>query len=184
MKTDHTPEPWRVGRRGNDVVGSNGLGDTVAMMIDCDSDEQTHANARRIVACVNACAGLSTGFLEQIDSIQSALTGQLVVTEVLENQRDELLAAKGKVSVTLTGKEIREIAELAGLQFVEHDYTDEYETEIAIESCPDKGIMNDDNAPEHYRLIAFLNEYPEEGCIGLGEKIEAAAIASVKGGSE
>ena len=97
-----------------------------------------------------------------------------------EQQRDELLAAKGKVSVTLTGKEIREIAELAGLQFVEHDYTDEYETEIAIESCPDKGILNDDNAPEHYRLIAFLNEYPEEGCIGLGEKIEATAIASVK----
>lgn len=101
----------------------------------------------------------------------------------LTAERDELLAAKGKVSVTLTGKEIREIAELAGLQFVEHDYTDEYETEIAIESCPDKGIMNDDNAPEHYRLIAFLNEYPEEGCIGLGEKIEASAIARVKGGS-
>ena len=116
--------------------------------------------------------------LKQRDKEESQLIQTIAK---LTAERDELLAAKGKVSVTLTGKEIREIAELAGLQFVEHDYTDEYETEIAIESCPDKGILNDDNAPEHYRLIAFLNEYPEEGCIGLGEKIEAAAIASVKG---
>lgn len=180
MATEHTPEPWI--SEGSFIGIPNGKGTFYMSPLSGINQERREADARRIVACVNACAGLSTGFLEQIDSIQSALTGQLVVTEVLENQRDELLAAKGKVSVTLTGKEIREIAELAGLQFVEHDYTDEYETEIAIESCPDKGIMNDDNAPEHYRLIAFLNEYPEEGCIGLGEKIEAAAIASVKGG--
>lgn len=51
------------------------------------------ANARRLVACWNACEGLSTEFLARIDSIQAALTGQLVVTQALEAERDELLDA-------------------------------------------------------------------------------------------
>ena len=87
MKTEHTSEPWRVGRRGNDVVGSNGLGDTVAMMIDCDSDEQTHANARRIVACVNACEGIGTEYLEHFGGTS------FNDFKRVKGQRDELLAA-------------------------------------------------------------------------------------------
>lgn len=98
-KTEHTPEPWEWSKHKFNSPPFEGtleqecgiyppLGESGPVAI-----ASGEANARRIVACVNACAGLSTGFLEQIDSIQSALTGQLVVTEVLENQRDELLAA-------------------------------------------------------------------------------------------
>ncbi len=80
-------------------------------------------------------------------------------------------------SITLTGKEIRDLAEFAGFSIVENDYTDENETEMVIQNCPDKGILNDDNEPEHYRLIAYLAEYPEEGCMPLGEKISVPANA-------
>ena|SRR3972149_5924932 len=49
-------------------------------------------NARRIVACVNACAGLNTDLLENI-----AMTGGLVerfsLINQTERQRDELLTA-------------------------------------------------------------------------------------------
>lgn len=78
-----------------------------------------------------------------------------------------------KVSVTLTGKEIRELAEFAGLQVVEHNYVDEYETEITVET-PSGFLLNDDGVEEHYSLIAYLTEYPEEGAIGLGDAISAA----------
>jgi hypothetical protein len=77
-----------------------------------------------------------------------------------------------KVNVTLTGKEIRELAEFAGLQIVEHDYADEYETEITVEGP--SNLTNDDGMKEHYCLIAYFTEYPEEGAIGLGAMIAAA----------
>ena len=101
MKTEHTPEPWRVGRRGNDVVGSNGLGDTVAMMIDCDSDEQTHANARRIVTCVNACAGIPDELLYDQDPgcLLSAMVEQEQEIRAITKQRDELLAAAEAIEI-------------------------------------------------------------------------------------
>ena len=90
-KTEHTPEPWI--SEGSFIGIPNGKGTFYMSTLSGINQERREADARRIVACVNACAGLSTEFLEQIDSIQAALTGQLVVTEVLEKQRDELLAA-------------------------------------------------------------------------------------------
>jgi hypothetical protein len=77
-----------------------------------------------------------------------------------------------KVSVTLTGKEIRELAEFAGLEIVEHNYVDEYETEITVET-PSGFLLNDDGVEEHYRLIAYFTEEPEEGAIGLGDVLPA-----------
>lgn len=44
-----------------------------------------HEDARRITACINACAGISTEALEE-----SARSGQRV-SEMLLKQRDELL---------------------------------------------------------------------------------------------
>jgi len=57
---EHTPEPWSFddgvlwGDEGNKVVSRNDW------WIDRD-------DARRIVACVNACAGMTTQDLEAID---------------------------------------------------------------------------------------------------------------------
>jgi hypothetical protein len=77
-----------------------------------------------------------------------------------------------KLSVTLTGKEICELAEFAGLQIVWHNYADEYEAEITVET-PSGFLLNDDGVEEHYRLIAYFTEEPEEGAIGLGDVLPA-----------
>lgn len=58
----HTPEPWwRDGRE----VGSSPIMDIKVGRIDGADYSQATANARRIVACVNACAGMPT---EEIES--------------------------------------------------------------------------------------------------------------------
>jgi len=49
------------------------------------------ANARRIVACVNACAGLSTALLENITMLGDTLKDRIDVLRNEANQRDELL---------------------------------------------------------------------------------------------
>ena len=68
----HTPEPWDIG-----VSADNGLpcvdkvGSVFVEICECwggvddkEETEQSQANARRIVACINACAGIPTHELE------------------------------------------------------------------------------------------------------------------------
>jgi len=108
---EHTKEPWSYKRThgasndywyvildrnmrgpifeigGKDETGQ--IGEAKHLITD---QSEIEANARRIVACVNACAGISTEVLEgaeQITSIKSALNGYLE----MKHQRDELLAA-------------------------------------------------------------------------------------------
>jgi hypothetical protein len=62
----HTPEPWEV-RDGMVIkaVGDDGAYVAAAVRAPAGhSKEQADANARRIVACVNACAGIPTEDLE------------------------------------------------------------------------------------------------------------------------
>ena len=99
----HTPEPWVRGERLLDIVSSKGnlvarLAGTVGK---CEIED---ANLRRIVACVNACAGVSNGEL--------AMTTMSVVLARIneaEQQRDELLAAleeaKSVLSSINTGRQ-------------------------------------------------------------------------------
>ncbi len=94
MKTDHTPEPWRIGTpppNGEQTIGNEkGLMVAVATTGHGVSAE---ANARRIVACVNACAGIST---EALESEGSAVMGWNRTASKLiraTKQREELLAA-------------------------------------------------------------------------------------------
>ena len=88
----HTPEPWRVGRPGAVVsdtpVPEMGGSDAVEYYGGHLIGESIiEANARRIVACVNACRGLGTDELEQ-HGLVSAVGTELLE---LEKQRDELL---------------------------------------------------------------------------------------------
>ena len=93
----HTPEPWRAFNNGQGVVGvSTDRSDVCWTRIAdgswLDSDKTIDAdyeNARRIVACVNACAGIDTELLEIIEDNDKTLAG--VIANV-EKQRDELLA--------------------------------------------------------------------------------------------
>lgn len=59
MSQQHTPEPWKHVGQG-DIIGANN-DDACAAYLRTDIGD---ANARRIVACVNACAGIPTASLE------------------------------------------------------------------------------------------------------------------------
>lgn len=135
--------------------------------------KQQLAKAHRLIDELETKRDIAVSTLEKVKAdratAQKALAAQCEETKKL---RAELVQAK-KVSLTLTGKEISELAGFAGLQIVEHNYADEYETEITVET-PSGFLLNDDGVEEHYRLIAYHTEYPEEGAIGLGAMIAAA----------
>lgn len=83
--SEYTETPWRVqhphdGERGREITDNSGLHQVC--------QDITEANARRIVACVNACEGLDTGDLESTGLV-SAVGYQLIE---LTKQRDALLA--------------------------------------------------------------------------------------------
>ena len=82
--------------------------------------------------------------------------------------------------LTLTVAEIRDLARFAGLMI--DDTTapsdEELETEITVKACPPEGVFNtgepsDSESVSHFKHIAYLEEYPEEGCTGLGDEIAA-----------
>ncbi len=74
----HTKEPWRIGRfagpasyevvretvGATDIVVDTETGVYVLAQCNNNFPEDAKANASRIVACVNACAGISTENLE------------------------------------------------------------------------------------------------------------------------
>lgn len=95
MKTEHTPEPWRIGTpppNGEQTIG-NEKGLMVAVATT-GHGVSSRANARRIVACVNACAGLPTEFVEQFD-----VAGAFQAVHDLEQQRDDLLKAAEAIEI-------------------------------------------------------------------------------------
>lgn len=109
-ETKHTPEPWHIEKtvHAKDADGGyetwisaewginewHGLAFTFG---DEDSEDQAIANARRIVACVNACAGIEQKILEDPEySIKAELDSLDSIIETSAKylaQRDELLAA-------------------------------------------------------------------------------------------
>ncbi len=103
--TKHTPGPWDVERAPqnesydrayiiecNPLLYSPQQGRRIAI-VHGRSMENAEANARRIVACVNACEGISTEVLEgtTAEKLGPHLTG-IRPTLDLMRQRDELLA--------------------------------------------------------------------------------------------
>lgn len=115
--THHTPEPWATDYRerhdgmfAQEVFDANG--ETIATLawfpVDSGVGTTTNreANARRIVACVNACAGVSNGEL--------AMTTMSVVLARMneaEQQRDELLAALHDAATSLETIQLRSFGE-------------------------------------------------------------------------
>ena len=92
----HTPEPWRTDAEcgfPQDIHDSKGN-----LFLRCGSDFDNEiygeANARRIVACVNACAGCATEVLETAPvGFFNSTYGHPKYLEEITKQRDELLAA-------------------------------------------------------------------------------------------
>ena len=105
----HTPEPWRAFNNGEGVVGvGTDHSDVCWTRIEeggwLNSDrtiDTDYENARRIVACVNACVGVDTSWLESMAKVGGfavmnnyiAAYNQAAAAINAERQRDELLAA-------------------------------------------------------------------------------------------
>jgi hypothetical protein len=105
-ETKHTPGPWTTDEADHDapyqnikIQASNRTICTVwiddAPVRDFNTEQQ--ANARRIVACVNACEGLDTGLLKNITTLGDTLASRFRMRDKVERdlqaQRDELLTA-------------------------------------------------------------------------------------------
>lgn len=75
--------------------------------------------------------------------------------------------------ITLTGKEIRDLAEAAGFLIEKADSDDLLDTEMTIIPCPPDGIKDDDDGSlSRYKYVAYFSDYPEEGVFGLGEELK------------
>lgn len=96
----HSKEPWRQGKAYNAIVSDDACGPMVNgaeavahyggyMVAESVAEE----NRRRIVACVNACAGLDTELLENIAMLGDTLKDRIDALRTEANQRDQLRAA-------------------------------------------------------------------------------------------
>ena len=166
----HTPEPWRTAERsGFPFHVDDARGESVAMMLaDDDHDEQRGLdNARRIVACVNACAGIST---ENLEDNKPIIELARAYNEALR-QRDDLLAAlEAMRSVCFDRrKAVEEFERLGELYYREFGRLRPGKDDPMRDSC-------DEENTEQY------NEWSRkrtEAALDLAD----AAIASVKGGA-
>ena len=73
--------------------------------------------------------------------------------------------------LTLTMEEIRHLALFCGMVITEptpKEKEDERETEVVIAPWPTKGVKGDDGMLPPHKHIAYMDEYPEEGCVPLG----------------
>lgn len=96
----HTPEPWHLCEVENETGRIKHLvpvdAEKMSLLTIVENYQATFAaiynddDARRIVACVNACAEIDTELLEIIADNDKTLAG---VIANIEKQRDELLAA-------------------------------------------------------------------------------------------
>lgn len=94
--SEHTKEPWTTNGVRIESTNEHGWANDGWIVGDCDGPDAL-ANARRIVACVNACKGIDTKFLEE-----ALLAGAepALYAHTLMQQRDELLAALKPIAVS------------------------------------------------------------------------------------
>lgn len=101
----HTQEPWKVSTsRSLEIVDASGV--ALLEMWRRGNPDKEQADARRIVACVNACAGLGTEFLESIPDVcfkanTTDCASIMIENATLKQRRDELLAEAVRVSAIL-----------------------------------------------------------------------------------
>lgn len=93
--SEHTKEPWVVEEM---VIGHVMSNDGYAIA-DCCLDyssikaSEQNANARRIVACINACVGVDTDKLENMTASGYGMQKRIELMDEIERQRDYLLSA-------------------------------------------------------------------------------------------
>lgn len=91
---EHTKEPWSIAKHDKSIVicfqGEKTPHGTTPYFAGGGSlEDERNANARRVVACVNACKGIDTVELEMDNSLFIAALRE---KHELRQQRDELLS--------------------------------------------------------------------------------------------
>ena len=75
--------------------------------------------------------------------------------------------------ITLTVKEIAELAEYAGLtlhsRFMPEG--DDLDVEYTVIECPPTGTTDDDGNVKYYAHVAYSTDYPDEGVCPLGDEV-------------
>lgn len=87
--SEHTKEPWRIAHDEGDEYYIEATSRLSGHTCQLGSGYFSKDDASRIVACVNACEGISTSLLERATPFDTAL--------FFKSQRDELLAALVKI---------------------------------------------------------------------------------------
>ena len=96
--SNHTKEPWLCDKRTVYALNKKGFNIFSAVVQDCrTSNSEMEENARRIVACVNACEGISTENLEDNKPIielandyNAVLKQRDMLLDVLRKTADDL----------------------------------------------------------------------------------------------
>ena len=116
----HTPEPWyhvngtdihdRETRFDADGARIGSTANLIASALSMPDRAAAAANAARIVACVNACAGMADPAVEiaalKADNatLTAAANAEATECEALRSQRDELLAALKNLYALVQGE--------------------------------------------------------------------------------
>lgn len=80
----------------------------------------------------------------------------------------------------LTISEIKNLAEFAGLQVNVDGMDDEMDSVLCVVPCPKGELLVDDVKPVKYEgNIAYFGEYPDEGCVPLGDVIEGERMINI-----
>lgn len=88
----HTPAPW-LENEHHQVFGPNGRRICVdGFAFGTHSTEESQANTKRVVACINACEGFSLEELEGANLFADSIESDAEII-ALKKQRDELLEA-------------------------------------------------------------------------------------------
>lgn len=117
MTTEHTAEPWQVGKLSRIETVPNNLGGRT-VIVD-ESAIGVPANARRIVACINACAGVSTDDLyetmlvERCDDLRKAeeLSELSSRSHSLKRDQWEMLCAEQRQRAAMAERQRDALAE-------------------------------------------------------------------------
>ena len=94
--SEYTKEPWKHAQRAIAGLVDIYVGDYLSGRIERIGDVISVCNARRIVACVNACAGSSTDGLEAMVAEGRSVANMAMLYERAMDKRDTLLAAARK----------------------------------------------------------------------------------------
>ena len=170
MTSEHTPEPWKVFKSadGTKLLGV-GSAETAMGITDYKggiwaNEDEGIANARRIVACVNACAGIGTDILEKVDDNGGILrAADTVASEITKRLQAE---ARADAAEALLDESRGHIAELLGLVRNAQERLCEYLTPDG--SNDDREAMND---------LLYMFDGPEQRTIENPARVFLAEAA-------